>query len=258
MGQRKNMPFLFSLHGNYGILAQKEVFRLKDNRINFDLERKLRRYAISDLMKYIVIGQGIVFALLYIWPTLGYRLYSLITLTRAGLMRGQIWRLVTFVFVPPSSSPIFILFALYFYYMIGIGLENQWGKVKFNLYYLVGMLGSIIAALITGYADNAFLNLSLFFAYAALYPDQEVLLFMILPITIEISCRCGCRAVSVLFHRRRRIHAGDHRALPAECRAVPRRGYSQHHPPRIALLENALQLPQNYVEEVSPALLDKP
>ena len=181
----KTRHSMFSPAHKYGILRQKEVCRLKDNRIHFDLERKLRRYAISDLMKYIVIGQGIVFALLYIWPTLGYQLYSLITLTRTGLMRWQIWRLVTFVFVPPSSSPIFILFALYFYYMIGVGLENQWGKVKFNLYYLVGMLGSIIAALITGYADNTFLNLSLFFAYAALYPDEQVLLFMILPIKMK-------------------------------------------------------------------------
>ena len=181
----KTRHSMFSPAHKYGILRQKEVCRLKHNRIHFDLERKLRRYAISDLMKYIVIGQGIVFALLYIWPTLGYQLYSLITLTRTGLMRGQIWRLVTFVFVPPSSSPIFILFALYFYYMIGVGLENQWGKVKFNLYYLVGMLGSIIAALITGYADNTFLNLSLFFAYAALYPDEQVLLFMILPIKMK-------------------------------------------------------------------------
>lgn len=181
----KTRHSMFSPAHKYGILRQKEVCRLKDNRIHFDLERKLRRYAISDLMKYIVIGQGIVFALLYIWPTLGYQLYSLITLTRTGLMRGQIWRLVTFIFVPPSSSPIFILFALYFYYMIGVGLENQWGKVKFNLYYLVGMLGSIIAALITGYADNTFLNLSLFFAYAALYPDEQVLLFMILPIKMK-------------------------------------------------------------------------
>ena len=181
----KTRHSMFSPAHKYGILRQKEVCRLKDNRIHFDLEHKLRRYAISDLMKYIVIGQGIVFALLYIWPTLGYQLYSLITLTRTGLMRGQIWRLVTFVFVPPSSSPIFILFALYFYYMIGVGLENQWGKVKFNLYYLVGMLGSIIAALITGYADNTFLNLSLFFAYAALYPDEQVLLFMILPIKMK-------------------------------------------------------------------------
>lgn len=158
---------------------------MKDNRINYDLERKLRRYAIGNLMKYIVIGQGIVFALMYIWPTLGYQLYSLISLTRAGLMRGQIWRLVTFVFTPPSSSPIFILFALYFYYMIGLGLENQWGKVRFSLYYGVGMLGSIIAALITGYGSNMFLNLSLFFAYAALYPDEQVLLFMFLPIKMK-------------------------------------------------------------------------
>ena len=83
------------------------------------------------------------------------------------------------------SGVIFILFALYFYYMIGLGLENQWGKVRFNLYYGVGMLGSIIAALITGYGSNMFLNLSLFFAYAALYPDEQVLLFMFLPIKMK-------------------------------------------------------------------------
>ena len=158
---------------------------MNHNPIRFNLERRLRRYSISNLMQYIVIGQGIVFALLWIWPSLGYRLYSLITLTRTGLMHGQIWRLVTFVFVPPSSSPIFILFALYFYYLIGMGLEHRWGKVKFNLYYLVGMVAAIISALITGYASNSFLNLSLFFAYAALYPDEEVLLFMILPIKMK-------------------------------------------------------------------------
>ncbi|HIS94700.1 MAG TPA: rhomboid family intramembrane serine protease [Candidatus Ventricola gallistercoris] len=158
---------------------------MNHNPIRFNLERRLRRYSISNLMQYIVIGQGIVFALLWIWPSLGYRLYSLITLTRTGLMHGQIWRLVTFVFVPPSSSPIFILFALYFYYLIGMGLEHRWGKVKFNLYYLVGMVAAVISALITGYAGNSFLNLSLFFAYAALYPDEEVLLFMILPIKMK-------------------------------------------------------------------------
>lgn len=158
---------------------------MKNNPIRFDLERKLRRYSISNLMKYIVIGQGIVFALMWIWPTLGYRLYSLITLTRTGLLHGQIWRLFTFVFVPPSSSPIFILFALYFYYLIGMGLEYRWGKVRFNLYYLIGMAAAVISALITGYAGNSFLNLSLFFAYAALYPDEEVLLFMILPVKMK-------------------------------------------------------------------------
>ncbi len=156
-----------------------------NNRINFDLERRLRRYTIANLMKYIVAGQAIVYLLLYIWPTLGSRIYYAITLNRAMLLRGQIWRLVTFVFAPPSSSPIFIIFALYFYYMLGTGLEARWGKVKFNLYYLVGMLAAVISCLITGYASNAFLNLSLFFAYAAMYPDEEILVMMILPVKMK-------------------------------------------------------------------------
>lgn len=178
---------------------RKGVISLKDNRLNLNLERRLRRYAIGNLMKYIVIGQGIVFLLLYIWPTLGYRLYSMITLTRSGILRGQIWRLVTFIFSPPSASPLFILFALYFYYMIGLGLENRWGKVKFNLYYLIGMLAAVIACMITGYADNTFLNLSLFFAYAALYPDEEVLLFMILPIKMKYLALADAALYLYLF-----------------------------------------------------------
>ena len=153
--------------------------------INFDLERRLRRYAISNLMKYIVIMQGVVYLLLLAWPTVGYNLYTLMTLTRAGLMRGEIWRLVTFIFLPPSSSPLFIIFALYFYYMIGMALEARWGTVKFNLYYLIGMLAAIIACLITGAAGNTFLNLSLFFAFAALFPEEQVLLFMIFPIKMK-------------------------------------------------------------------------
>ena len=77
------------------------------------------------------------------------------------------------------------LIYLYFYFMIGLTLEARWGTVKFNLYYVVGMLSAIIACLITGSATNTFLNLSLFFAYAALYPEEEVLLFMFLPIKMK-------------------------------------------------------------------------
>ena len=158
---------------------------MNNNRINYDLERRLRRYSISNLMRYIVIGQGLVYILMYIWPSLGNTVYSMITLSRAAILRGQIWRLVTFIFTPPMTNPMFALFALYFYYLIGTGLEARWGKVRFNLYYAVGMLCAIIACLITGYADNAYLNLSLFFGYAAMFPNEEVLLFMLLPIKIK-------------------------------------------------------------------------
>ena len=166
-------------------IHQKEGFPLNHRNINFNLERKLRRYAINDLMKYVVFGQGILYALMMVMPTLGYRLYRLMTLTRSGLFSGQIWRLVTFIFVPPSSSPVFVIFSLYFYYMIGMSLERRWGKVKFNLYYFIGMLAAIVACLLTGYAGNTFLNLSLFFAFAAMFPEEEVLLFMILPIKMK-------------------------------------------------------------------------
>ena len=156
------------------------------NRWNHNLERRLSRFAIPNLMKYIVIGQGIVFLLTLLWPSMiGRNLYNLITLRRAALMRGEIWRLVTFVFVPPSSSVIFILFALYFYYLIGMRLESHWGKVRFNLFYLIGMLGAILSALLTGYADNTYLNLSLFLAYASVWPDEEILLFMLLPVKMK-------------------------------------------------------------------------
>ena len=158
---------------------------MNNNRINYDLERRLRRYSISNLMRYIVIGQGLVYILMYIWPSLGNTVYSMITLSRAAILRGQIWRLVTFIFTPPMTNPMVALFALYFYYLIGTGLEARWGKVRFNLYYAVGMLCAVLACLITGYADNAYLNLSLFFGYAALFPNEEVLLFMLLPIKIK-------------------------------------------------------------------------
>ena len=210
--------------------------------INYDLERKLRRFAISDLIKYIVFGQGIVYALMLIWPSIGYQLYSLITLTRSGLMHGQIWRVITFVFAPPSSSPIFIIFSLYFYYIIGMGLEARWGKVKFNLYYLVGMAAAVIACLITGYASNSYLNLSLFFAYAAMYPDEEVLLFMLLPVKMCIRDR------HLPVHRRQRLHARDHRAVPPQRDHLSRRRHPQYAAPREPLLEDALQLPQDDAE----------
>ena len=158
---------------------------MNNNPINYNLERKLRRYAISDLMKYIAIGQGIVYILMYVWPSLGRMVYSMITLSRYALLRGEIWRLVTFAFVPPNSSPIFALFALYFYYMIGSSLEGRWGKVRFNLFYGVGMLCAWITCLFTGYATNTYLNLSLFFAFAAMFPNEQVYLFGILPIKMK-------------------------------------------------------------------------
>ena len=139
------------------------------------LERKFGKYAISGLMTYIVIGNAAVFILNYLMPSLN--IISKLALIPALVYKGQIWRLITFIFIPPNFSIIFIFFSLYFYYILGSGLEELWGSFKLNVYYLVGMVGTIIAALITGYSDATHLNLSLFLAFAYLFPNFEILLF---------------------------------------------------------------------------------
>ena len=146
------------------------------------LEQKYRRYAISNLMMYVVVAMAAVFVLDMLMPV---NLTSYLVFSKAAILRGQIWRLVTFMFLPPNSSIFWILFALYFYWMIGSSLENQWGSFKFNMYYLFGMIGSILSGMITGYATNSYLNLSLFLAFALLYPNVEVYVFFVLPVKVK-------------------------------------------------------------------------
>lgn len=153
------------------------------------LERKFSRYAIPNLMTYIIILYAAGFVLNLINPTF----YSqFLSLDAGKILQGQIWRIVTFIIQPPSDSLIFIVFVLYLYYMIGKQLEAAWGAFRFNLYFFSGMLfiviGAILAFLLTGAVlpmDTWYLNLSLFFAFAALYPDIQLLLFFVIPIKIK-------------------------------------------------------------------------
>lgn len=147
------------------------------------LERRYGRFYIPNLMLWVVGGQIVVWLLVML---VDFRLYSMLTLTRAGLMQGQVWRLVTFIFLPPlSTNPLLVALNLYFDYVIGVSLERQWGGFCFNVFFLAGMLGSIVAALLVGDADNSALSLSLFFAFAMLFPEAQVLLFYVLPVKVK-------------------------------------------------------------------------
>lgn len=148
------------------------------------MEYKYGRYAIHNLMPVLIGAMAIVFVsdlLLARYVSL----YNAFIFDRAQLLAGQWWRIITFVFLPPDSSLIFIVFTLYFYYIIGTSLEREWGALKFNIYYLIGIIGTIIAGFITGYADNYYLNMSLFFAFAMFYPEFQVLIFFVLPVKIK-------------------------------------------------------------------------
>lgn len=153
------------------------------------LERKLGRYAIPNLMYYIIILYAFGFVLELF---AGDFYYNYLSLNAYAILHGQVWRLITFLIQPPSTNLLFVVFTLYLYYMIGRELEYAWGSFRFNLYFFTGVLLHIVAAFlayaVTGVSypvGTEYLNLSLFFAFAALYPNHQFYVFGILPIKVK-------------------------------------------------------------------------
>jgi len=144
-------------------------------------ERALGRFAIQHLMRYVVALNALVYLLLLTSP--GYR--ELLELNRAAILNGEIWRLVTWIFLPNTSSPLWILFYLMFTWWVGETLESIWGTFRLNAYYLVGVIGCALAAFLFGASGgNYLLVLSLLLAIATLAPDQEILL-LVFPVKLK-------------------------------------------------------------------------
>ena len=141
--------------------------------------RKHPRFGIPRLMNYIVIGTVVVYLLAMF--SNGY-CYDLLYFSVPKILHGQIWRLVTFVFIPLNSNLIFMAISLYFYWMIGTTLEREWGNGKFTIFYLMGVILNALLGFLTGYATMDYVNLSMFFAFATLYPNAQFLLFFIIPV----------------------------------------------------------------------------
>lgn len=147
------------------------------------LERTfLGKIAIERLTTYIVGGMAMAIVLGTVRPDFVEHLLLI-----PQLVSTQPWRLVTFLFIPPPASNIlWLFFALYFTWLIGSNLEAEWGTLKLNVFYLVGTLGTIAAAFITGAPQwNLYLNLSLFLAFATLFPDYELRIFFLIPIKVK-------------------------------------------------------------------------
>ena len=152
------------------------------------------RFGIPNLMRYIVIGNVVVYFLSMLSRNTDAAALDFLAFNLNSLLHGEIWRIVTYIFVPGYSSPFALLIALYFYYWIGSTLEREWGTPKFTLYYLGGaaltVVGVILTSLISGnyyltLAGTGYVNLSMFLAFAVLFPDMTVLLFFIIPIKIK-------------------------------------------------------------------------
>lgn len=149
------------------------------------------RFGIPHLMRVIVIGTALVYLLMMFSSPSAL---DFLSFNLAGLLHGEVWRIITYIFHPGFTSPFALIISLFFYYWIGTTLEQYWGTARFNLYYFGGVIltviGVIIASLITGQygitiSGTDYVNLSMFLAFAVMFPDAQVLLFFIIPIKMK-------------------------------------------------------------------------
>lgn len=182
-------------------------------------ERKFGKYAIKNLALYLIIGYVIGYVIYYINPDV----YELMTFNPYMITHGQIWRLVTWILVPPETFSLFTIIMLVLYYQLGQGLEHTWGTYRYNVYMFSGFIFTVAGALAMygvlmllyhtdvlpvtmikemydfGYMEMGryfgdsiswcvstyYINMSIFLAYAVTYPEEKLLFYFIIPIKIK-------------------------------------------------------------------------
>jgi hypothetical protein len=147
------------------------------------LERKLRRYAIPNVTLYLILGQ----VLFFVFEISGRFILDRVVLIPDLVLAGEWWRLITFLFIPPLTNPIFAFFAWYLFYLMGSALEGYWGAFRYNVFLLVGYLVTVAVSFIMPFypATNIFIGGSVFLAFAFLYPEFQIYIFFILPVKIK-------------------------------------------------------------------------
>ncbi len=167
------------------------------------LERKFGKYAISRLIVYLLVAYGAGVILQALYRTTGVNFISYLTLDPYYIIHhAQIWRLFTWVFVSSQDSILLALIMMFFYYQLGIALEQTWGAFRFNVYIFSGLIFTVIGAFVVyglfyllygtsvpgigRYITTYYLEMSIFFAFSVCYPDMQVRLYFLFPIRMKV------------------------------------------------------------------------
>ncbi len=147
------------------------------------LQRRFGRFAVPHLTEGLIACQVVTYLAGMFQP----QSLAKIALIPSRVLQGEVWRLATFVGQPPPVSPIFVLFFWYLFYLMGAALEGTWGTFRYNVYLLSGYVATVAVSFLqpNAPASVAFLQGSIFLAFAYLYPDFEILLFFILPVKVK-------------------------------------------------------------------------
>lgn len=157
------------------------------------LEKKFGRYAIHNLTMYLIGGYVIGYGIELMLPSL----IRWLTLEPAYILSGQVWRILSWVLIPPSGNILTVVIMMMLYYSLGSSLERTWGAFRYNVYIFSGILFTVLGAFLlyfviggntVGYGfffSTYYINMSIFLAFAASYPDMELMLYFVLPIKIK-------------------------------------------------------------------------
>lgn len=160
------------------------------------MERKFGRYAIPGLTRFVIASYAIGYILYFMNPNL----LAYLRLEPAYILQGQVWRLITWILVPPSGFSIFTIIMLLFYFSIGSNLERAWGDFRYNVYIIGGLLFTIVGAFVCYFIGLAiygvpvamgtnfstyYISMSIFLAFALTYPNMQVMLYFVIPIRVK-------------------------------------------------------------------------
>jgi hypothetical protein len=156
------------------------------------LNARFGRFAVPNLTLILIAGQVFLYVAAMFNPEQGGVVREKVQLLPAKVFDGEIWRLVTFVFDPPMSHPIFAFFFWYLFYMFGTTLEQSWGTFRYNVFLLIGYLATVAMTFLVYWvvganipANNGFLYGTIFLAFAKLYPDFVLSIFFVLPVKVR-------------------------------------------------------------------------
>lgn len=172
-----------------------------------NFERKFGKYAIRNLSLVLIVCYGIG----YLLSIFSAGIFDFLTLNPYLILRGQIWRLITWILIPPQAGGLLsTIIMMMFYYSVGTTLERTWGTYRYNVYIFLGLLFTVLgsfvsmgvgylfhedAIMIMGALDffgngarffsTYYVNMSIFLAFAATFPEAQVLLMFIIPIKVK-------------------------------------------------------------------------
>lgn len=182
-------------------------------------EKKFGKYAIPNLSLYLIIAYVIGYAIQLMSP----EMYQFLNFDPYMIFHGQVWRVLTWILIPPKELGLFAIVMLVLYYQLGRGLEHTWGTYRYNIYMLSGLFFTVVGALmlyvvllvlynanvfpadlvsemlayglispgqffgmiIGTYVSTYYINMSIFLAYAITYPEEQLMLYFLVPVRIK-------------------------------------------------------------------------